>query len=144
MKYRSEQPQFEVWAKEIKQFKQYVMEKANKFYIVPTYKELKIFSMKSKIFDSPSPRELDATTKLKKTISKCTFEALHEQVIEEDGGFRKNVHEDMESQLGDLNTYKKMSFEGREDNNQIPLLLEMKHLPKLPKKSPTGVSKFFP
>lgn len=133
--YRSQQPQFEAWAKEIKQFRQYVMEKANKFFIVPAYKEMKLFNTKSKVLDSPREHreygETPTVNLLKRAISKRNFTTLYEKVIEEDDGNKKSSqsssqNENDTTQLGDLKTFKKMSFEGRDDPNQIPLLLEMK------------------
>lgn len=160
IKYRAEQPEFEAWAKEIKQFKQYVMEKANKFFIVPAYKEMKLFSQKSKILDSPRnskqerfdrPDDTPASL-MKRVISKVNFTTLYDKVIEEDGNRKssqssnssKGDADASRSQLGDLKSAKRMSFEGREDPNQIPLLLEMKQYPQEPSKTQSKIFKFYP
>ena len=152
IKYRSEQPEFEAWVKEIKQFKQYVLERANKFFIVPAYKELKLFSQKSKVLDSPRGEHNDTSaTLLKRVISKVNFTSLYDKVIEE--GNRKSSQSSnsskgdvdaSRSQIGDLKSAKKMSFEGRDDPNQIPLLLEMKQMPQEPSKTQSIILKYHP
>lgn len=130
MKYRKESPQLEIWAKEIKQFRQHMAEKANQFQVVPNYKELKLFSLKSRNYDSPHLSEDPTKRFMKKTISNRNFTELHtEEVPEEDElnklGSRKTFDDMSELENG---SYKKLSFGGREANLQIPLMYEMKKL----------------
>lgn len=144
LKYRQESPQFEIWAKEIKKFKQFIMERANHFQVVPNYKELKLHTAaKSKILDSPKISE--ASRIIKKTISKSNLIALHnEEVPEEaenykvDGTRRANDDDfsDLENLHSDLHSIKKFSFDDTHlESAKLPLLMELKKL-SMDKKRP--------
>ena len=132
LKYRQESPQFEVWAKEIKDFKNHMTEKANQFQIVPNYKELKIFSMKSKVLDSPRDIESHSNKLLRKVASKPTFSNIHaESVREEEENNRKySGKRSDETTSVNLNTsYNNlMSTEGKNFNHKTPLLVELHRL----------------
>lgn len=141
MKYRKGSPQLDIWLREIKEFRQHMAEKANHFQVVPNYKELKLFSLKSRNYDSPHLAEDPAKRFLKKTISNRNFTELHtEEVREEEYGSRKTF-DDM-SEIENVGSYKKLSFGGKETKLQVPLLYEMKKL-SIDKKEPkTPTSQF--
>jgi len=131
MKYRKDSPQLETWLKEVKQFRQYMTEKANYFQVVPNYKELKLFSLKSRNYDSPHLNEDPGKRYMKKTISNRNFAELHtEEVPEVDEGRKDSYNKtfDEMSEKGNAESYKKLSFGGKEAKLQVPLLYEMKKL----------------
>lgn len=121
--YRGELPEVQVWMKEIRNFKQVMADKANRFQIVPNYKEMKLFTMKSKIYDD----EAEKKKTMRKTISNRTFMNMHNnpEVYEEDEelqiGSTKKFDDNL-SELDALSSYKRPSIEGREHSTREPLL----------------------
>lgn len=125
MKYRQESPQIEVWMKEIKRFKQYIAEKANQFQVVPNYKELKLFSLKSRNYDSIV--EEQPVKYMRKTISNRNFLQMKNEDYER-GEMSKVNSRRTEDDLSDLEnngSYKRLSFGGREIANGMPVINEM-------------------
>lgn len=127
--YRGELPDVAVWMKEIKNFKQVMSDKANRFQIVPNYKEMKLFTMKSKIYDD----ETEKKKTMRKTISNRTFMNMHNpEVYEEDEelhiGSTKKFDDNL-SELDALSSYKRPSIDGRD--HREPLLREHSREPQL-------------
>jgi len=127
--YRGELPEVTIWMKEIKNFKQVMTDKANRFQVVPNYKELKLFTMKSKVYDEEAQRKT-----MRKTISNRTFVGMHNpEVYEEDEELQIGSTKKFDGDFSDLGSYKKLSFE---NSHREPLLnVEMKKM-SIDKKPP--------
>jgi len=127
--YRGELPEVTIWMKEIKNFKQVMTDKANRFQVVPNYKELKLFTMKSKVYDEEAQKKT-----MRKTISNRTFVGMHNpEVYEEDEELQIGSTKKFDGDFSDLGSYKKLSFE---NSHREPLLnVEMKKM-SIDKKPP--------
>lgn len=127
--YKQDKVQFEVWSKEIKKFKQFVNEQRNKYFIVPNYKDLKIFI--NPPINASTDRDIaQSATKLKKILSHNTL-AVNLEADEE----QENQNPDLEkwsnhsrNSISKVNASRKMSHDKREDSNKTPLLVEMRNL----------------